>query len=152
MFRHSDLDGRPRPSPARQLDPRPITETLITLEPSEYEAHGPSATAVLVPASAAVSYPDSQSPSKHATHVQPSSSSAQSTSALPPLVKNAGSLSNAENVCDLHRAKPELKKSHTIDHSNPTTSTHGLSKTNQKVQKAMRKLELALRLSFNDNK
>lgn len=71
---------------------------------------------------------------------------------LGSLSKNLGSVSNAENVSELQKTpKPELKKSHTIDHSNPTSSGHA-SKTNQKVQKAMRKLELALRLSFNDNK
>lgn len=82
------------------------------------------------------------------------------TNALEPNVSKSGFTINEQvmpgsvNKADVYNemqkgGKPELKKSHTIDHSNPTTSGHN-SKTNQKMQKAMRKLELALRLSFND--
>lgn len=62
--------------------------------------------------------------------------------------KSVGSL--ATERTRLTKNKPELKKSHTIDHSSNSSSTSMPSKANQKVQKAMRKLELALRLSFNE--
>lgn len=64
--------------------------------------------------------------------------------------KSAGSLGSAcTERTRLTKNKPELKKSHTIDHSSNTSSSMP-SKANQKVQKAMKKLELALRLSFNE--
>lgn len=64
--------------------------------------------------------------------------------------KSVGSLASATERTRLTKNKPELKKSHTIDHSSNSSSTSMPSKANQKVQKAMRKLELALRLSFNE--
>lgn len=99
-----------------------------------------------------------QMPPDLSEHISGAGGAASGITVIPlgSLSKNLGSVSNAENVSDLQnekvqKTKPELKKSHTIDHSNPTSSGHA-SKTNQKVHKAMRKLELALRLSFNDNK
>lgn len=68
--------------------------------------------------------------------------------------KSAGSLGSATTANERTRLtkKVELKKSHTIDHSSNSSSTSMPSKANQKVQKAMRKLELALRLSFSNEK
>ena len=67
--------------------------------------------------------------------------------------KSVGSLSSANertHLTSLTKNKPELKKSHTIDHSSNSSSTP--SKGHQKMAKAMKKLEYALRLSFSNEK